>query len=83
LCLIFSLVGSVLVGDWQSIGHDPCSTTALNNSVTIEAYISKSTVSSGIGDMVSNGTSTDIEAYISESGVSSGVGDMQSNNTSR
>jgi MFS family permease len=30
LCLIFALVGSILVGDWQSIGHDPCSSASLD-----------------------------------------------------
>ena len=24
LCLLFALVGSILVADWQSIGQDPC-----------------------------------------------------------
>ena len=82
LCLIFTLVGSVLFGDWQSVGRDPCSSVDLSTS-DFDVYISKSGVGSGVGDILSNITSTDIEDYISESVVSSGVGDMYSNDTLR
>ena len=32
LCLLLALVGSVLMGDWQSIGHDPCFSSYRNSS---------------------------------------------------
>ena len=32
LCLLLALVGSVLMGDWQSIGHDPCFSLYRNSS---------------------------------------------------
>ena len=44
LCLLFALVGSLLVGDWQSIGSDPCSSAALNT--TSELYDFENDVSS-------------------------------------
>ena len=34
LSLVFALVGSVLIGDWQSIGNDPCSSASLNTTTT-------------------------------------------------
>ena len=31
ICLLCALLGSILVGDWQSLGHDPCLSTTLSN----------------------------------------------------
>ena len=30
MCFVSALIGSALVGDWQSIGHDPCSSEFLS-----------------------------------------------------
>ena len=30
-CLLCALFGSILVGDWQSLSHDPCFSTSLSN----------------------------------------------------
>ena len=48
LFLVCTLVGSALFGDWQSIGHDPC-TVSMNTTLTGDPA-SQEDLSSGSGD---------------------------------
>ena len=62
LCLLFALIGSVLVADWQSIGQDPC--TSFNSSATAsEVYDPTLGFSSGIQEEYSNGTSNSSTSF--------------------
>ena len=38
-CLVFALVGSLLVGDWQSIGHDPCAPGSLDTTTIVYSEV--------------------------------------------
>ena len=65
LCLLLALVGSLLIGDWQSFVGDPCSSAALN---------STSELRSDSENNVSNGSSG-IGVPFMVSGFSSGIGE--------
>ena len=62
LCLLLALVGSLLIGDWQSLGNEPC--TSLNT-----------TASSGVNSDFESNYSSVIETSSWASGLSSGTGE--------
>ena len=51
LFLLLAAFGSLLLGDWQSIGHDPCSTTTANN-ITSHEYDYLTASGSASGDVL-------------------------------
>ena len=53
--LFCALSGSVLITDWQSIGHDPCSSASPNSSTTDDIFNDSSLYS---GDYFTNETLT-------------------------
>ena len=68
LCLVCTLAGSMLFGDWQAIGHDPC--TSLN---TTSQYFNFDSSFTGSGE---TGVSSNISQLVDSCEALSGSGDQ-------